>query len=337
MSKIGDKWQELKRYYAATGFRVSFGVFIFGMLFLSLIAAGISVLAIPFLPADLQQYGFIVSATLFVAFASFIISIPITYRNNRITAIESNLPDALKHMAAVLRAGGTVENALEEVASSDYGPLSVDLKVALRQLREGRNFDDVLTDVALNSGSPVFRRLAIIIVDARKAGAGLAAVMDAIADDSRETLRIQRERVSRTTMPVMFLLISALFLAPLIFGFAMGVVANIGGGLSTAGAGGGTQVLSPALLSAYDPGLYLWCSLLLVDLNQPVFQLRNVALTFLLAFFLIFLAVISNIGIGLIREGKATAFILYAPIMVAVALGCFIGGLYLSRIIAGTA
>ncbi|MCM8763027.1 MAG: protein translocase subunit SecF, partial [Candidatus Omnitrophica bacterium] len=47
----------------------------------------------------------------------------------------------------------------------------------------------------------------------KRAGAGLANVMEAIADDTRDLIRIKRERVSRTMMPVLFLYISSLALA----------------------------------------------------------------------------------------------------------------------------
>ena len=58
--------------------------------------------------------------------------------------------------------------------------------------------------------------------------------MTAIADDTREAMRIKRERVSRTTMHVTFLLMAGLFLSPFIFGFTLSIVSFINSNITQA-------------------------------------------------------------------------------------------------------
>ena len=276
------------RYYNATGIKLDFPVFVAIMFLLAICAAVLSMLLVQLIPSKLFDNSVLLSVVAFISVMSLIIAIPISMRNSRVESIDQNLPDVLKHIAVVLRAGSTVESALEEVSISDYGPLADDLRVTLKQLREGKSFDEALMNTALDSGSELFRRVAIIIIDAKKAGAGLANVMEAIADDARELMRIRRERVSRTMMHVIFLYVSSLILSPFIFGFALTVIGFIGSGISC------------ALATKVNTTLFFLDSLLLV--------------------FLVIEAVIVSMAVGVIREGRFMKYVLRTPLMILAVL-----------------
>ncbi len=290
---FAKKYAELERYYAAAGFKISFPLFVALVFFAATLVSTLFLLLFK---------SVVTSVVAFIAFLTLSIVIPISIRTSRIEQVEANLPDALKHMSSILRAGGTTEDALEEVANSDYGPLSVDLKMALIHLKEGKPFDDVLLDVAEETGSELFRRTATIIIDAKKAGAGLADVMDSIAEDTRDLIRINRERVSRTTMPVLFLYISSLALAPFIFGFTLTIVLFIGCGLQQAL--GGTPLAIDALKT-------------------------------LLITFIAIQTTIAALAIGIIREGKALKYLLRAPFMILISLLAYHGGLWIGSMLIG--
>ncbi|MFH1107366.1 MAG: type II secretion system F family protein [Candidatus Micrarchaeota archaeon] len=292
---ISGKFEELQRYYAATGFKVPFSWFVFGIFFLAWLVA--TVLLVLF-------NDVLTSVVAFGAMLTLSVIIPVSIRSGRVENLESNLPDALKHMASILRAGGTTEDALDEVANSDYGPLSTDLKVSLIQLKEGKPFDDVLYDAAMDSGSELFKRTVTIIIDAKRAGAGLANVMEAIADDTRDLIRIKRERVSRTMMPVLFLYISSLALAPFIFGFTLTIVSFIGEGLSQALSG--TAINISALKS-------------------------------LIVVFIAIQTTVAALAIGIIREGRMIKYVLRAPFMILIALIAYNAGFIIGRMLIGTA
>ncbi|MFH1199583.1 MAG: type II secretion system F family protein [Candidatus Micrarchaeota archaeon] len=291
---ITAKFEELQRYYAATGYKISFTLFVLGVFFVSTLVAMVL----------LVLFNDVLTAVVaWVSCLTLAVMIPVSIRGGRIDAVESNLPDALKHMASILRAGGTTEDALDEVANSDYGPLSVDLKAALRQLKEGKPFDDVLYDVASETGSELFKRTAIIILDAKRAGAGLANVMEAIADDTRDMIRIKRERVSRTMMPVLFLYISSLALAPFIFGFTITIVSFIGEGLTTA----------------------------LEGSSLNIGQLKS-----LIVVFIAVQTTIAAMAIGIIREGKMVKYLLRAPFMILISLIAYNAGFIIGKMLIGT-
>ncbi|NYZ75000.1 type II secretion system F family protein [Candidatus Micrarchaeota archaeon] len=343
---IVERYDKYKRYYQATGLKISFPAFIALMIVVAAVAAVSSFGFIQFLPPHLQQNGSLLAGALFVAIVSMIFGIPMTLRNNRIDAIESNLPDALKHMALVLKAGGTTESALEEVANADYGALSEELKVSLKQLREGKPFDDVLRDTASITGSKLFMRTTGIIVDARKAGAGLADVMNAIAEDARDILRITRERKARTVMHVAFLLISGIFLSPFIFGFTMSIVEFMSGGIAGSGGFGESPLTKnftlgdcsqPCLLQQDAiMGTFVSIGLTPPETTRSLFEWRLVAMDQLLIIFLAAQSLVTMLAIGLIREGKMAKYAVYFPFVMLIVLAVYLGGKLFSTFIIGT-
>lgn len=288
---LESEYEKLRRSYATTGFRISFPAFVI-LIFVLSVSAGMMLF---FFFKDV-----LTSAIGFIAFLTLSIVIPVSIRSARIESIEMNLPDALKHMAAILRSGGTTEDALEEVGNSDYGPLSSDIRQGLLALKEGKPFDDVLQDIAVQTGSMLFRRTATIIVDAKRAGAGLSDVMEAIADDAREMIRIQRERASRTTMPVLFLYISSLALAPFIFGFTLTIVCFIGSGMTSALGGQGLQIGNLKALVVIFIGIQ---------------------------------ATIAALAIGIIQEGKPIKNLPRVPFMILIALVVYNAGMMLGAML----
>ncbi len=294
MATIQEQYEKFRRYYQATGFRISLPIFV-GLIFMLSVFTGF-MLYIFFGDLLTAFIGFFALQTLSVVF-------PISIRSGRIESVENNLPDALKHMAAILRAGGTTEDALEEVGNSDYGPLSADIKQGLLELKEGKPFDEVLQNIALTTGSPLFKRTATIIVDAKRAGAGLSDVMEAIADDARDMIRIQRERISRTTMPVLFLYVSSLALAPFIFGFTLTIVCFIGSGMTSALGGEGLAIGN---------------------------------LKSLVIIFIGIQSAIAIMAIGIIKEGKPIKYLPRIPIMILISLVVFNVGLISGRLLIGS-
>lgn len=293
--KFAKLWKNAEDYYAGTGFKIKLAYFIALMFILALIALILSLGLVVLLALD-SATRIVLPVAAFIAMLSMITGIPSYIRTRRVDRIEAALPDVLNHISAVLRAGGTVESALEEVSQSDYGPISPHIAQGLQQLREGRSIDEVLDEMAVKSGSKLFRRIARITIDSRKAGAGLAEVLEAIADDSKEMMRIRRERVSRTTMHVAFLYTTSLALVPFIFGFTLSIVKFIGAGMAQAG----TQ-------TAMDFGNF----------------------DALLIAFLVVLVIIANVAIGVVSEGRTTKNFVYVPFFILICLLVYHLGGYL--------
>jgi archaellum biogenesis protein FlaJ (TadC family) len=331
-------YKDLKQFYAGTGINLSFEVFIIVVIVLAIGLSGVSYFLVEYLIPGLQINGFLVGFISFIAIASLALIIPISIRNSRIESIEQNLPDALKHMSLVLKAGGTTETSLEEVSNADYGPLSAELRNGLKALREGKSFDEVMMNLGTSSGSQLFMRVVSVVVDARKAGAGLADVLNAIAEDARDVQRIKRERVSRSMMHIMFLIISGFILAPFIFGFVITIINFMSSGMAAAG----TTSVNPVTLqqlAATDPTLSFFLFIGFNSLSQtnPIYIWRNLAMQQLLLTFLVLMSMITLVAIGLIREGSMFKYIIYAPFTMLLVVIIFTAGKIVSSMIIGGA
>ena len=291
------KWRELEEFYAGTGYTISLRQFIMLMFFLALVGVALTY-ALTLLIKVESYTRIILPIVSFFSMLSLIVGLPLFVREERVSKIDSSLPDVLKHISSVLKAGGTIESALEEISESDYGPMSTVISQGLKHLREGKTVDDVILEMAQGSGSKLFKRTAKIIIDSKKSGAGLSEVLEAIAGNTRDIMHIQRERVSRTTMHVGFLYMTCLFLVPFIFGFTIAIIKFISTGMAAA------NMQSNDSLGNFD---------------------------ILLIIFQMILVTISNIAAGVIAEGKYSNKLVYIPFMILIALMIYQGGWFLGQ------
>lgn len=213
---------------------------------------------------------------------------PLYVRDKRIVEIEETLPDVLSHMGTSLRAGGTVESALKEVASAGYGPVSEDLRTMIRQINEGKTFEDALLDFGQRTESVIVQRSINVIVSAKRTGGGLVEALTSISEDMRENLRLYKERRAKTMTQVLFIVIAADFVAPFIFGLVAGII------LFLSSIAGGS---APAIFET---------------------------LMFYFKGYIVVSALFSALAASMIRDGNVTKAVVYAPIFLIVAYAIFV-------------
>lgn len=225
------------------------------------------------------------------AAADIILGYPIVKKQQKLEQIEEVFPDALKQMADTLRTGGTYEFALREVASSDYGPLTDEMNLALRKMNEGENLENGLRGIAKNIKSKNVNRVITIIIDSVKAGAGLADVLDDISDDVRQLNRVNRERKSTTLMQVLFILAAGSVIAPAILGLVTGIVQLL------------IASTSALPLTSYDIALSDYTRAVLFDLLQ----------------FYLFIEIVASAAIiAIMHDNRLSKAALYAPILLVI-------------------
>ena len=262
-------------------------------------------LTISFLELPVSQ---IVSIALFLGSLDLMLGYPYLKALKRIGLIEEALPEALKQMADTLKAGGTYEYALREVATAHYGPLSKEIEIVLRKLEEGENLENSLNSFSETIDSRLVKRTMAIIVDSIKAGAGLADVLDEISNDVREMHRITVERKSQTLMQVLFMTAAGVFVAPLIFGFIATIVDLF---ISS------TTIMSP------DP-------------TEKIIALQTKDFILMLLQIYLLISVLANsIMISLMREGRISKSIIYFPILLLVAFVLYYGAAFASAVFVG--
>jgi archaellum biogenesis protein FlaJ (TadC family) len=240
---------------------------------------------------------------LFLAILDISIGYPYFSALKRIDAVETALPQTLRQMADILKSGGTYEYALKEVSTSATGPIKEELEKILRKLEEGENFENAFRTLSENVDSRLVQRTVSIIIDAVQSGAGLAEVLDQIADDVRDLHRIARERKSKTMMQVMFMAMAGGIVAPVIFGFSASIMEF----LIQAGKIAAEEA---AIKKAED-------AVKIIQLGIQVYLIAEVLACALL--------------IALMRDGSIKKSILYFPILLLIAYVCY----YLGAIISG--
>ncbi|MEM3402883.1 MAG: type II secretion system F family protein [Candidatus Hadarchaeales archaeon] len=191
---------------------------------------------------------FLVPVAAVIAFPTLVLILPGQLAQARASELEKYLPDALRQMASTLRAGVSIDGALEDIAKSKYGELSKEFQRVLNEVSKGRTLESALLALARRSQSPLYDRAFRLIVEGIERGAALASVLEAVANDTKETHAIQRERKTLTTQQVMFLFAVALFACPFIIGLTVGV-----GGISM-GRGPATAAKLPPEMSMIAMG-----------------------------------------------------------------------------------
>lgn len=158
-----------------------------------------------------------------VAFFALVLFVPRFLSQRRAEELERVLPDALRQMASTLRAGVSIDAALEDISKSNYGELSKEFTRVVDEVKRGRTLESALLALARRSNAPLYDRAFHLIVEGIERGAALANVLDSVANDAKEVGVIQRERKTTTMQPIMFLFAVALFAAPFIIGITVGV------------------------------------------------------------------------------------------------------------------
>ena len=201
-----------------------------GLCFLLSLGGGVlvSLLSLLFLPSLLPL---LLPLTVVGIFLVGILVVPSYLTQRRAARLERELPDALRQMASTLRAGLSLDAAMEEVARSGYGTLSAEFERALAEVRRGRPMVEALWALSLRSGSPLCERAFGLLIEGMEKGVALADVLQAVARDISEVHALQRERKAATTQQVLFLVAVSLFASPFILGLSVSIGAKGGMGM----------------------------------------------------------------------------------------------------------
>ncbi|MEM2192774.1 MAG: type II secretion system F family protein, partial [Candidatus Hadarchaeales archaeon] len=76
-----------------------------------------------------------------IAFPTLVLILPGQLAQARASELEKYLPDALRQMASTLRAGVSIDGALEDIAKSKYGELSKEFQRVLNEVSKGRTLE----------------------------------------------------------------------------------------------------------------------------------------------------------------------------------------------------
>jgi tight adherence protein B len=112
-------------------------------------------------------------------------------RQRRIRTFETQLVDSLDQMASALRAGLSLQQAMDNVAKEASAPLGQEFGLMLKEIRLGVPMDEALTNLADRVGSDDLRLVTTASNICRQLGGNMAEVFETIATTVRERFRLE--------------------------------------------------------------------------------------------------------------------------------------------------
>ena len=116
----------------------------------------------------------------------------------RLAKFNEQLEDALSSISSSLKAGFSINQALEVIADENKNPISVEFKLLVQEIKLGVPMDEALTNMAERLESADFELVSTAIITARQTGGELTVILDRLAAVIRERMRITRRLMALT-------------------------------------------------------------------------------------------------------------------------------------------
>ncbi len=110
------------------------------------------------------------------------------------------LEDALGMISSSLKAGFSINQALEEVADQDMHPIAIEFRLLMQEIRLGVPLDQALENMSRRLQSDDFELVATAIITARQTGGELTETLERVAGLIRERVRIATKVRALTAM-----------------------------------------------------------------------------------------------------------------------------------------
>ncbi len=139
--------------------------------------------------------------------------LPKTIARQRGNSANSELPFALRHMSAELKAGIGLYRTIQIISSADYGVLSEEFARTTSEIEEGTDAKDALRNMAFRVQSLGLRNALMHVVRAMKTGGNLSDVMNEIAEDiaAEERNQIREFAEKMNFYGILFIFIGIVF------------------------------------------------------------------------------------------------------------------------------
>jgi tight adherence protein B len=119
-------------------------------------------------------------------------------RKKRLEKFNEQLEDALGSISSSLKAGFSINQALETVADENKRPISIEFRLLTQEMRLGVPLEEALDNMNKRLESADFELVATAIITARQTGGELTAILERLASVIRERFRINNKLKAMT-------------------------------------------------------------------------------------------------------------------------------------------
>jgi Flp pilus assembly protein TadB len=131
--------------------------------------------------------------------------------------MERVLPDALLLISTNIKSGTSINRAFLASARDEFGPLEEELRKTAIEISGGKSVQEALNNLRARVKSEIFEDTLKILSDALSSGGNTADLLESSAADIRKSLELREEIKSSIRMYTIFILMAAVFGAPLLF------------------------------------------------------------------------------------------------------------------------
>ena len=121
-------------------------------------------------------------------------------KQKRLFKFNMQLEDALSSMSSSLKAGFSINQAVDEVAKTNVNPISIEFRLLMQEIRLGVSMENALHKMCDRLDSSDFELVATAIITARQTGGELTSIFDRLANMIRERNRINNKLRAMTSM-----------------------------------------------------------------------------------------------------------------------------------------
>ena len=137
-------------------------------------------------------------------------------KQNDYASFSKELPYALRQLATELRAGRSLFDSLDSVASSDYGILSLEFSRVLEEIKYGESTENAFLNLEKRVDSKALSRTIYEILTSLRIGANLSNSLSIIADDVNFDIRMKLKEYSEKLNAFVMIYTFLAILAPVI-------------------------------------------------------------------------------------------------------------------------
>ncbi|MDD3159799.1 MAG: type II secretion system F family protein [Candidatus ainarchaeum sp.] len=159
-------------------------------------------------------FGFVLAQMLFFLHLNYVI-------DGRKKLVESILPDFLYLVGSNLKSGMTPFYAFRAAVRPEFGPLSEEIKVATKKGLGLQSFSESLRDISLRIDSKMLKDTTNFFSYALRSGGKLAQLVEANANDIKQTNLLKRELIVSTKMYLIFIAFIVIIASPLLLAISI--------------------------------------------------------------------------------------------------------------------